>query len=59
MFEVPAFEEDEKQAILTLMRGMLVFDPKGRLSIQEVRESEWMVKWALPALVDVEDRTED
>jgi serine/threonine protein kinase len=51
-FDVSTFEEDEKEAILTLMRGMLAFEPKDRSSIQGVLESEWMVKWALPALND-------
>ncbi|KAF1912614.1 kinase-like domain-containing protein [Ampelomyces quisqualis] len=44
------FEEKETQAILDLMRSMLKFRPKERLSIDEVLNSEWMVKWALPQL---------
>lgn len=43
------FEEDEKAEILALMRGMLCFDPEKRMTIEQVLESEWMVKWALPA----------
>ena len=42
------FEDDEKRAILNLMRGMFKFNPEKRLTIQEVLESEWMVRWALP-----------
>lgn len=45
-----AFEEKETQAILDLMRGMLKFRPKERLTIEEVLKSEWMVNWALPQL---------
>jgi serine/threonine protein kinase len=44
------FEADETAAILALMRGMLRFDPKERLTIEEALQSEWMVKWALPEL---------
>jgi serine/threonine protein kinase len=51
---LPAYENDEKEAILSLMRGMLAFKPEDRLCIQGVLESEWMVKWALPALGDSE-----
>jgi serine/threonine protein kinase len=47
---MPAFEEAEKQAILSLTRAMLVFDPKHRLDIKQVLGSEWMQHWALPAL---------
>ena len=44
------FEEEETQAILELMRGMLRFRPEKRLTIDEVLRSEWMVNWALPQL---------
>lgn len=44
------FDEDETQAILDLMRGMLKFRPEERLTIDEVLKSDWMVKWALPQL---------
>lgn len=47
---VGVFEEDETRAILALMRSMLRFSPQDRFSIDEVLGSEWMVKWALPAL---------
>ncbi|KAG6012688.1 hypothetical protein E4U54_007358 [Claviceps lovelessii] len=44
------FDEDEKRAILDLIRGMMRFRPEERLTIDEVLQSEWMQKWALPAL---------
>jgi serine/threonine protein kinase len=44
------FEEDETAAILTLMRGMLRFDPEKRMTMEEVLRSEWMLKWAMPEL---------
>ncbi|KAG5914910.1 hypothetical protein E4U53_004572, partial [Claviceps sorghi] len=45
-----AFDDEETRAILDLIRGMLRFRPEERLAIDEVLRSEWMVKWALPAL---------
>ncbi|KAK8121705.1 protein kinase [Apiospora sp. TS-2023a] len=42
------FGEEETRAILELMRGMLRFKPEERMTIQEVLQSEWMTKWALP-----------
>ncbi|KAG6003352.1 hypothetical protein E4U21_002094 [Claviceps maximensis] len=45
-----AFGEEETRAILDLIRGMMRFRPQERLTINEVLHSEWMVKWALPAL---------
>jgi serine/threonine-protein kinase SRPK3 len=44
------FQEEETQAILELMRGMLRFRPEERLTIDEVLRSKWMVNWALPQL---------
>lgn len=45
-----SFDDQEVPAILDLMRRMLRFRPEKRLTISEVLESEWMVKWALPEL---------
>ncbi|KMU92026.1 hypothetical protein CIHG_09834 [Coccidioides immitis H538.4] len=44
------FEVDETAAILDLMRRMLAFRPEQRPTAEEILKSEWMVKWALPAL---------
>jgi len=44
------FEEEETQAILELIRGMLRFRPEERLTVSEVLRSKWMVNWALPQL---------
>ncbi|KKK12035.1 hypothetical protein AOCH_007679 [Aspergillus ochraceoroseus] len=44
------FDTEETTAIIDLMRRMLVFRPEERLTIQEVLQSEWVVKWALPQL---------
>ncbi|KAL1856546.1 hypothetical protein Plec18170_003514 [Paecilomyces lecythidis] len=42
------FDEEEPAAILDLMRRMLAFRPEDRPPVEEVLQSEWMVKWALP-----------
>lgn len=47
---VGLFEEEEIPAILDLMRGMLKFRPEERMKMDDVLNSEWMVKWALPEL---------
>lgn len=46
--KVKEFDEDEMEAILELMRRMFVFRPDDRLTAEEVLQSKWMVKWALP-----------
>ncbi|KAK2737609.1 hypothetical protein FQN55_000965 [Onygenales sp. PD_40] len=42
--------EAEKTALLNMLRGMLAYRPDERLTATETIESEWMVRWALPAL---------
>ncbi|KAL3480486.1 kinase-like domain-containing protein [Aspergillus californicus] len=42
--------EDEKNALLTMVRGMLAFRPDERLTATEIMESEWMLRWAFPVL---------
>ncbi|KGO75295.1 hypothetical protein PITC_001080 [Penicillium italicum] len=41
-------QDDEKTAFLNMMRQMLMFRPEERLTVKQVLESAWMVKWALP-----------
>lgn len=48
--EVGVFGDDEAVTILELMRGMLAFRPEERLTAEEVLGSEWMRRWALPAV---------
>ncbi|KAF7630643.1 hypothetical protein AFLA_011264 [Aspergillus flavus NRRL3357] len=45
---MPSFKSDEQDALLSMLRSMLCFQPEHRPSAQQVLESEWMVKWALP-----------
>lgn len=41
--------DDERAAIFEMIKGMLKFRPGDRMSAQQVLETEWMRKWALPA----------
>ncbi|KAB8267701.1 kinase-like domain-containing protein [Aspergillus minisclerotigenes] len=41
-------ELSERDALSSMLRSMLSFRPEDRPSAQQVLESEWMVKWALP-----------
>ena len=40
--------EDERKAIFEMVKGMLKFSPSQRLTAQQVLETEWMRKWAIP-----------
>jgi serine/threonine-protein kinase SRPK3 len=44
------FGEEETRDFLELMRGVLRFRPKDRWTVDEVVQSKWMVRWALPEL---------
>ncbi|KAK2763137.1 hypothetical protein FQN54_009773 [Arachnomyces sp. PD_36] len=48
MDRIGEFERDETSAILDLMRRMLAFRPEDRPTAEEVLNSEWMTRWALP-----------
>ncbi|RDA86387.1 hypothetical protein CP532_1076 [Ophiocordyceps camponoti-leonardi (nom. inval.)] len=39
---------EERDDFLDLMRRMLRIEPQKRITIKEVLQSKWMVKWALP-----------
>ncbi|CEJ60084.1 hypothetical protein PMG11_08671 [Penicillium brasilianum] len=43
-----AMGDEEKGAFFLMLRSMLVFRPEGRVTAQQVLESEWMARWALP-----------
>jgi hypothetical protein len=44
------FDREEAAAIIDLMRRIFAFRPEERPTVQEVLQSDWMVKWALPEL---------
>ena len=46
--------DDERAAFLDLLRRMMVYRPEDRITIEGVLQSEWMQKWALPALAEAE-----
>lgn len=45
---VAVFDNEEKVAILALLRAMLKFSPEERITAKQVLQSERMIKWALP-----------
>ncbi|GKZ31863.1 hypothetical protein AbraIFM66950_000774 [Aspergillus brasiliensis] len=45
---MPPLQLKERDALISMLRSMLRFTPADRPSAQQVLESEWMVKWALP-----------
>ncbi|GIJ82105.1 hypothetical protein Asppvi_000608 [Aspergillus pseudoviridinutans] len=42
--------EEEKAALLAMLRAMLAFRPEERPPAKEVMDCEWMQRWALPEL---------
>ncbi|KAI0556270.1 kinase-like domain-containing protein [Xylaria curta] len=42
-------DEEEKAALLSLLKWMLAWRPEGRPNAEEVLNTTWMKKWALPA----------
>lgn len=46
--EMLSFDARERDAIFDMLRPMLSFRPENRPTTQQILESEWMVKWALP-----------
>lgn len=46
--------DEEKIALLSMLRAMLAFFPEERPTAASLLECEWMVKWALPDLCEAE-----
>ncbi|RAK75324.1 kinase-like protein [Aspergillus fijiensis CBS 313.89] len=46
---MPVLGDDERATIFDMLRPMLAFRPEERCTTKQILESEWMVKWALPA----------
>ncbi|PGH16620.1 hypothetical protein AJ80_05122 [Polytolypa hystricis UAMH7299] len=46
---------EEKAALLTMLKGMLVFEPGERLTVEQVMESKWIKEWALPELEKIRE----
>ncbi|KAK2760154.1 hypothetical protein FQN53_007938 [Emmonsiellopsis sp. PD_33] len=49
MGKIGEFDSEEASAIMDLMCRMLAFRPEDRPSAEEVLNSDWMVRWALPS----------
>lgn len=45
---MPLFDARERNAVFDMLRLMLSFRPENRPTTQQILQSEWMVKWALP-----------
>jgi len=43
--------EEEKAAFFDMIKAMIVYKPEERMTAAEVRQSEWMTKWAMPELL--------
>lgn len=41
-------DDEERDALFAMIRGMLLFRPEDRMSASQVLRTEWMRKWALP-----------
>jgi hypothetical protein len=50
------FDNDESQAFQEMLRGMLVYRPGERLSADQVLNTRWMGKWAIPEWEKIEKR---
>lgn len=50
---------EETAALLGMLKTMLTYKPAERLSIEEVLETEWMVKWGTPALEEMKKTQEE
>ena len=42
--------DDERDALVAMLEGMLKYDPEERCTIEDVMRSEWMKKYGLPAI---------
>lgn len=45
---IPGIDEEEKAAVMEMLRAMLSFEPEKRLTAQDILKCEWMEKWVLP-----------
>ncbi|KAL8791174.1 MAG: hypothetical protein Q9195_006013 [Heterodermia aff. obscurata] len=46
----PEFSAAEIESLKKMLRAMLEYEPSKRATINQVVESDWMVRWGLPAL---------
>ena len=48
--EMEVVGDEEKAALFVMLKAMMAFTPGERSTAEEILESEWMRKWALPEL---------
>lgn len=51
--EMEEFPDEEKAALLEMLRGMLAYKPADRIDAEDVLCTEWMLRWGLPALAEL------
>jgi hypothetical protein len=42
--------QEEKAVLFVMLKAMMAFIPEERMTADQIKESEWMTKWALPEL---------
>jgi serine/threonine-protein kinase SRPK3 len=50
--------EEEKAALLVMLKAMVTYKAGERMTAEEVRQSEWMTEWAMPELLRVDFLTD-
>lgn len=51
--DLQVFLDDEKAALLEILRAMLAYKPGNRINAQDLLCTEWMIRWGLPAKDDM------
>lgn len=51
--EMEEFLDEEKAALLEMLRGMLAYKPADRINAKDALCTKWMLRWELPALADL------
>jgi len=50
MYGMEEVGKEEKAALLSMLKAMMAFKPGDQMTAEQITESEWMKKWALPEL---------
>ncbi|KAL8708418.1 MAG: hypothetical protein Q9220_006708 [cf. Caloplaca sp. 1 TL-2023] len=53
------FDEEERGALLQMLRGMLTIDPEQRFTMEDVINSQWMERYGRPAVEALERKGEE
>jgi len=52
------FDNEEKAALLDMLKGMMAFDPGKRVTAEQTKKSKWMRKWGIPGLEAIKRKQE-